>query len=66
MISFELSDEQKMIRDTVAAFANEQIRPAARPADESGEIPADLIGKAWDLARLSLKLMAATAILAPR
>ncbi len=49
MINFELSDEQKMIRDTVAAFANEQIRPAARPADESGEIPADLIGKAWDL-----------------
>ncbi|HXZ87598.1 MAG TPA: acyl-CoA dehydrogenase family protein [Candidatus Binataceae bacterium] len=49
MVSFEPSDEQKMIRDTVAAFAIEEIRPAARPADESGEIPADLIGKAWEL-----------------
>jgi len=49
MINFELSDEQKMIRDTVAAFATEQIRPAARPADETGEIPADLLAKAWDL-----------------
>jgi len=49
MVSFELSEEQKMIRDTVAAFAIEEIRPAARAADESGEIPADLIAKAWEL-----------------
>jgi alkylation response protein AidB-like acyl-CoA dehydrogenase len=50
MVSFELSDEQKMIRDTVAAFANDEIRPAARPADESGKIPAALIAKSWELA----------------
>jgi acyl-CoA dehydrogenase len=49
MISFELSDEQKMVRETVAAFAAEQIRPAARPADESGSIPSDLLAKAWEL-----------------
>jgi alkylation response protein AidB-like acyl-CoA dehydrogenase len=49
MVSFELSDEQKMIRDTVAAFANDEIRPAARPADESGTIPAELIAKSWEL-----------------
>jgi alkylation response protein AidB-like acyl-CoA dehydrogenase len=49
MIGFDLSDEQRMIRETVAAFAIEQIRPAARPADEIGEIPADLIAKSWDL-----------------
>jgi len=38
-----------MVRDTVGAFAREEIAPAARPADESGEIPAALIAKAWQL-----------------
>ena len=49
MLSFELSEEQQMIRDTVGAFAREQIRPAARTADESGEIRADLVSQAWQL-----------------
>lgn len=49
MIGFEPDDDQKMIRDTVAAFALEQIRPAARPADESGVIPGELIAKGHEL-----------------
>ncbi|HUO04760.1 MAG TPA: acyl-CoA dehydrogenase family protein [Candidatus Binataceae bacterium] len=49
MVDFELSEEQQMIRDTVGAFAREQIRPAARPADESGKIPGELIEQAWQL-----------------
>src|ERR1700733_14703856 len=49
MIDFELSDEQQMIRDTVGAFAIEQMRPAAREADETGKVPTDLIGKLWEL-----------------
>jgi acyl-CoA dehydrogenase len=49
MIGFDLDDEQRMIRETVAAFAIEQIRPAARPADETGAIPGDLITKSWEL-----------------
>ena len=49
MISFDLTDEQKMIRDTVAAFAADQMRPAARVADETGAIPPDLIAKSWEL-----------------
>lgn len=49
MISFALSDEQKMIRETVAAFATEEIRPAARATDESGAIPDEVIAKAWEL-----------------
>ncbi|MGH7916786.1 MAG: acyl-CoA dehydrogenase family protein [Candidatus Binataceae bacterium] len=49
MISFDLTDEQRMIRDTVAAFAADEIRPAARPADESGEIPDGLITRLWQL-----------------
>jgi acyl-CoA dehydrogenase len=49
MVSFDLSEEQRMIRDTIAAFALEEIRPAARAADETGVIPPELIAKAWDL-----------------
>ncbi len=49
MVSFELSEEQRMIRDTVGSFSRQEIRPAARPADESGAIPAELIEKAWQL-----------------
>jgi len=49
MIGFSLSDEQHMIRDTVATFATEELRPAARLADESGVIPSELIAKAWEL-----------------
>jgi alkylation response protein AidB-like acyl-CoA dehydrogenase len=49
MIDFELSDEQKMVRDTVGAFAREQIRPAARQADEAAAIPPDLVQHAWNL-----------------
>jgi acyl-CoA dehydrogenase len=49
MIDFELSEEQQMIRDAVGAFAREVIRPAARPADESGAIPAEVVAKAWEL-----------------
>src|SRR5947209_1401239 len=49
MINFEPSDEQKMVRETVAAFAVEQMRPFARAADESGSIPPELIAKSWEL-----------------
>lgn len=49
MFSFEISEEQRMIRDTVAAFATGEVRPAARAADESGVIPPELIAKSWEL-----------------
>lgn len=49
MVSFQPSEEQQLIRDTVAAFAQEQIRPRAHPADESGQIPSDVIQQGWEL-----------------
>ncbi len=49
MIDFELDEEQQLIRDTVTAFAAEQIRPAAHDADEACAIPASLVKAAWDL-----------------
>ena len=49
MIDFQLTEEQTMIRDLVGPFARDEIRPAARQADESAQIPPALIEKIWEL-----------------
>jgi acyl-CoA dehydrogenase len=49
MLNFQPTEEQQLIRETVASFAREQIRPAARDADETGQIPSALIQQAWEL-----------------
>ena len=49
MISFEPTEEQQMIRETVAAFARDEMRPAARAVDEGGAIPDGLITSAAQL-----------------
>lgn len=49
MVSFQPSEEQQLIRDTVAAFACEQVRPLARAADETGTIPSEVIRQGWEL-----------------
>lgn len=49
MPSFQPTEEQQLIRETVASFAREQIRPVAREADESGQIPSALIHQSWEL-----------------
>jgi acyl-CoA dehydrogenase len=49
MVNFEPTEDQQMMRDSVAAFASEQVRPAARDADESGAIPEAIVQQAWEL-----------------
>ncbi len=49
MLSFQPTEEQQLIRETVASFAREQIRPTARDADETGQIPSVLVQQAWEL-----------------
>ncbi len=46
MLSFELTDEQKEIRDWVHDFAVREIRPVAHQYDESEEFPWDVVKKA--------------------
>ena len=43
------SDEQQMIRDTVAGFAAEQLRPAASAADTACATPKDVLAAAAEL-----------------
>jgi len=49
MVDFEPSEDQQLIRETVRTFAAEQIRPAARHTDESGQVPETLAQQAWEL-----------------
>ena len=48
MISFDVTEEQKMIVEAVSKFAIEEMREAARECDETGNIPKDLIDTAWE------------------
>src|SRR5512146_667724 len=56
MYSFEPDDEQKMLVDAVGRFASNDLRAAAREADESGELPRALIRKGWELGLLQASI----------
>jgi alkylation response protein AidB-like acyl-CoA dehydrogenase len=49
MVSFQPSEDQQLIRDMVANFAHEQIRPLAREVDENGDVPSSLLQQGWEL-----------------
>ncbi len=48
MISFEMTEEQKMIVEAVSKFAIEEMREAARECDEAGQVPRELVDTAWE------------------
>ena len=50
-MNFDLSDEQRQIRDTVRDFARGEVAPKAAAYDESGEFPYELVA---GMARLGL------------
>ena len=49
MIDFEPTEEQQLIIDTVRQFADNEIRPHAREAEESRKIPASVLAEAHQL-----------------
>lgn len=49
MIEFELTDEQKMLREMVRDFTNSEIKPIARKIDEDERVPRELINKMGEL-----------------
>lgn len=49
MISFEMSEEQELIRETLREFANEEMRPLGRECDEAFEIPQAFLDTVWEL-----------------
>ncbi len=56
MYSFEPSDEQKMLVEAVSRFAANDLRAAAREADENGALPDALVRKGWELGLLQASI----------
>jgi alkylation response protein AidB-like acyl-CoA dehydrogenase len=55
-MNFELSEEQKMIRDTVRDFAEREIKPVAKELDERAEFSYDLTKKMGELGLFGMYL----------
>ncbi|HEY5531274.1 MAG TPA: acyl-CoA dehydrogenase family protein [Candidatus Anoxymicrobiaceae bacterium] len=53
MLSFEMSEEQAMVKETIAGFATDQIEPMTREMDESGDVSAGLVKTGWELEIIS-------------
>jgi acyl-CoA dehydrogenase len=49
MISFSLTDEQRMLQETARKFAEQEIRPKAEHHDRTGEFPREILQKAFDV-----------------
>ncbi len=56
MISFQPTDEQESIRQTVRDFAAQVMRPMARSCDEEGAIPSSFLSQAWELGLISSQI----------
>ena len=52
MYSFQPDEEQQMLIDAVRRFALDDLRNAARDADEQGVLPSEIIEKGWELGYL--------------
>jgi acyl-CoA dehydrogenase len=49
MVNFKPTDEQQLIRDSMAEFAREVLRPQSREADERNAVPEDVVKRGWEL-----------------
>ena len=58
MISFGMSEEQELIRDTLREFAADTLRPIGRECDEASSIPEDVLQAAWELGLTSTQIPA--------
>ena len=56
MYAFEPSDEQKMLVDAIRRYSTNDLRPAAHEADETSQLPEDLVEKGWELGVLQASI----------
>ncbi len=49
MLNFDLTDEQKEIRELALKFARNEMMPKAMEYDEKAEMPMEILTKAWEL-----------------
>src|SRR6201996_6022255 len=55
-MDFELTDEQKMIRDTAREFAAREVAPKAAELDKTGRWPSEIVAKMADLGFLGMAI----------
>ena len=53
-MNFEPSDEQRLLRDTVRAFAREEIAPVAEELDRTKSFPYELVAKMGELGLMGI------------
>ncbi len=56
MYSFDPNEEQQMLIDAVSRFAANDLRPAARDAEEEGKLPPKIISKGWEMGVLQASI----------
>ncbi len=59
MISFQPTEEQEIVRDTLREFAAEAVRPIARECDEASKLSEKFLTQVWELGLLSTAIPAA-------
>jgi len=58
VISFGMTEDQQLVRDTMREFAADAIRPLGRECDEASAIPDDFLQTVWDLGLTSTQIPA--------
>ncbi len=56
MYSFQPSEEQQMLIEAIKRYAMDDLRAAARDAEEEGQLPPELIEKGWELGFLQASI----------
>jgi alkylation response protein AidB-like acyl-CoA dehydrogenase len=56
MYSFEPTEEQQMLIETVGKYASNDLRTAAHEAEERGELPKKLVNKGWEIGLLQASI----------
>ena len=51
-----LSEDERLFRDSVYAFADREVRPLVREMDEDAAIPRDLIKKLFDVGVMAIEI----------
>ena len=52
----ELSDDERLFRDSVYEFADREIRPRVREMDESAHLPRELIDRLFELGVMGIEV----------
>jgi short-chain 2-methylacyl-CoA dehydrogenase len=53
-MDFDLSDEQRLLRDTVRDFANQEVKPVAEELDRTKAFPYELVSKMGELGLMGI------------